>query len=148
PLYRKAGDDVDVCWRLQQSGRWITFAPGAFVWHHRRQGPRSYLRQQAGYGEAEALLRFHHPDRFNTLGTGKWRGVLYGAALRGLRFGRPLVHRGVFGAGLFQCVYRAGPANWAMLPSTLEWHAAAALVAMLGALWPPCPFAALGMVGL
>ena len=57
PLYRKAGDDVDICWRLQQSGRWITFAPGAFVWHHRRQGPRSYLKQQAGYGEAEAVLR-------------------------------------------------------------------------------------------
>src|SRR5262249_31909199 len=53
PQYRKAGDDVDVCWRLQQAGGWITFAPGAFVWHHRRQTPRTYLRQQAGYGEAE-----------------------------------------------------------------------------------------------
>jgi hypothetical protein len=71
PQYRKAGDDVDVCWRLQQAGHWITFAPGAFVWHHRRQGPRSYLRQQAGYGEAEALLSFQHPDRFNSRGEGK-----------------------------------------------------------------------------
>src|SRR5439155_19761926 len=33
PVYRKAGDDVDVCWRLQQAGYWITFAPGASVWH-------------------------------------------------------------------------------------------------------------------
>src|SRR5207237_8627430 len=63
--YRKAGDDVGVCWRLQQAGRWISFAPGAFVWHHRRQTPHTYLKQQAGYGEAEALLRFKHPDRFN-----------------------------------------------------------------------------------
>lgn len=47
--YKKAGDDVDICWRLQQAGHWITFAPGAFVWHHRRQSPRAYLRQQAGY---------------------------------------------------------------------------------------------------
>src|SRR5439155_22666324 len=54
PQYRKAGDDVDVCWRLQQAGRWITFAPGAYVWHPRRQGPRRYLPQQAAYGEAEA----------------------------------------------------------------------------------------------
>src|SRR5262249_31144085 len=52
--YRKAGDDVDVCWRLQQAGMWITFAPSAFVWHHRRQTPRTYLKQQIGYGEAEA----------------------------------------------------------------------------------------------
>jgi GT2 family glycosyltransferase len=66
--YRRAGDDVDVCWRLQQAGMWITFAPGAFVWHHRRQNPRAYLRQQAGYGEAEALLVFQHPDRFNHRG--------------------------------------------------------------------------------
>jgi GT2 family glycosyltransferase len=148
PLYRKAGDDVDVCWRLQQSGQWITFAPGAFVWHHRRQGPRSYLRQQSGYGEAEALLRFHHPDRFNARGEGRWRGMLYGAALQGLRFGRPLVHRGVFGTGLFQCIYRPGPAHWAMLPSTLEWHVAAAAVAAAGLLWLPALFVALGMLGL
>ncbi|MCI0704117.1 MAG: glycosyltransferase [Planctomycetia bacterium] len=148
PLYRKAGDDVDVCWRLQQSGEWITFAPGAFVWHHRRQGPRSYLRQQAGYGEAEALLRFHHPDRFNARGEGKWRGMLYGSALQGLRFGRPLVHRGVFGAGLFQCAYQPNSAHWAMLPSTLEWHAIAGVVAALGAIWLPLLFVAVGMIAL
>jgi GT2 family glycosyltransferase len=148
PLYRKAGDDVDVCWRLQQSGRWITFAPGAFVWHHRRQGPRSYLRQQSGYGEAEALLRFHHPDRFNGRGEGKWRGMLYGAALRGLRLGADIIYRGVFSTGLFQCIYRPGPAHWAMLPATLEWHALAMIVAASGLLWLPALFIALGMLGL
>jgi hypothetical protein len=136
PLYRRAGDDVDVCWRLQQAGRWITFAPGAFVWHHRRQGPRSYLRQQGGYGEAEALLSFHHPDRFNGRGEGKWRGSLYGAALQGLRLGGAIVYRGTFACGLFQCVYQPGPAHWATLPSTLEWHALAALAALAGFLWP------------
>jgi GT2 family glycosyltransferase len=148
PLYRKAGDDVDVCWRLQQSGRWITFAPGAFVWHHRRQGPRSYLKQQAGYGEAEAVLRFHHPDRFNARGEGKWRGMLYGASLQGLRFGGPLIYRGVFATGPFQCVYRPGPAHWAMLPSTLEWHATLALVALTGLLWLPALTVSLGMLAL
>src|SRR5207247_7695230 len=56
PVYRKAGDDVDVCWRLQQAGYWITFAPGASVWHHRRRNPRSYLKQQAGYRPDRAPL--------------------------------------------------------------------------------------------
>jgi GT2 family glycosyltransferase len=134
--YRKAGDDVDVCWRLQQAGHWITFAPGAFVWHHRRQTPRTYLRQQAGYGEAEALLRFKHPDRFNGRGDGKWRGVLYGASLQGLRLAQDIIYRGTFGTGLFQCVYQPGPAHWAMLPSTLEWHVVLALVGLAGLLWP------------
>jgi hypothetical protein len=146
PLYRKAGDDVDVCWRLQQAGRWITFAPAAFVWHHRRQGPRSYLRQQAGYGEAEALLRFHHPDRFNGRGEGKWRGMLYGVSLQGLRLGASIIYRGVFATGLFQCVYHRGPAHWASLPSTLEWHALTALIALAGLLWTPALIVAAAML--
>jgi GT2 family glycosyltransferase len=146
--YRKAGDDVDVCWRLQQAGFWITFAPGAFVWHHRRQTPRAYLRQQAGYGEAEALLLFKHPDKFNGRGDGKWRGVLYGASLRGLRLGGALIYRGVFGTGPFQCLYRPGPAHWAMLPSTLEWHLAAGLVALAALFWPPAWLAVAALLAL
>jgi len=46
----------------------------------------------------------------------------------GLRFGGPIIYRGVFATGLFQCLYQRGPAHWAMLPSTLEWHLAAAVV--------------------
>jgi O-antigen biosynthesis protein len=143
PQYRKAGDDVDVCWRLQQAGYWITFAPAAFVWHHRRQGPRAFLRQQAGYGEAEAMLQFKHPDKFNGRGDGKWRGVMYGCSLRGLRLGQPIIYRGTYGTGLFQCIYQPGPAHWAMLPGTLEWHAVAALVGLAAIFWP----AALFLVG-
>jgi GT2 family glycosyltransferase len=136
PIYRKAGDDVDICWRLQQAGEWITFAPGAFVWHHRRQGPRSYLKQQAGYGEAEALLYFKHPDKFNGRGDGKWRGVMYGASLQGLRFKEPIIYRGTFAEGFFQCIYQPAPAHWATLPSTLEWHAGAVVIALFALLWP------------
>jgi hypothetical protein len=146
PVYRAAGDDVDVCWRLQHAGRWIAFAPGAFVWHHRRATPREYLRQQAGYGEAEALLQFKHPDKFTGRGNGKWRGVLYGASSRGLRLGRDMIYRGTFGTGLFQCIYQSGPAHWAMLPVTLEWHLAAALAALAGFAWPVAWIIASGMV--
>ena len=148
PQYRKAGDDVDVCWRLQDAGFWITYAPAAFVWHHRRQTPRAYLRQQAGYGEAEALLHFKHPDRFNQRGQGKWRGVLYGASLQGLRLGRPIIYRGTFAAGLFQCAYQPGPAHWAMLPTTLEWHAVAAVVVLWALLWPPLLLVSTAMLAL
>jgi GT2 family glycosyltransferase len=148
PQYRKAGDDVDVCWRLQQAGHWITFAPGAFVWHHRRQGPRSYLRQQAGYGEAEALLSFQHPDRFNSRGEGKWRGALYGDALQGLRLGGAIIYRGTFATGLFQCIYQPGPSHWAMLPATLEWHLAAGVMALAALAWLPALLVAAGMLGL
>src|SRR5207253_4019195 len=108
----------------------------------------AFLRQQAGYGEAEALLQFKHPDKFNGRGDGKWRGVLYGASLRGLRLGGPMIYRGTFGTGLFQCVYRPGPAHWAMLPATLEWHLAAGLVALTALALPPAGVVAAVMLAL
>jgi GT2 family glycosyltransferase len=137
PQYRKAGDDVDACWRLQEAGMWLTFAPGAFVWHHRRQTPRAYLKQQVGYGEAEALLWFDHPDRFNLWGESKWRGALYGGFLDGLRLGRPVIHHGVWGTGLFQTIYRPGVSHWASIPSSLEWQLVAAMMALVGVFSAP-----------
>jgi GT2 family glycosyltransferase len=149
PLFRKAGDDVDVCWRLQHEGYWITFAPGAIVWHHRRQTPLRFLQQQAGYGEAEGLLHFKHPAKFTGWGSSKWRGVAYGNSTVGLRLSAPLIYRGTFGAGMFQCLYRPVPAHWAMLPTTLEWHGIAALLAIVALLaWPPIFAVSAGMIAL
>ncbi|NIP81943.1 MAG: glycosyltransferase, partial [Gemmatimonadetes bacterium] len=33
PRFRIAGDDVDICWRLQQRGWTLGFHPAAMVWH-------------------------------------------------------------------------------------------------------------------
>src|SRR5439155_12924052 len=54
--FRVAGDDVDLCWRLQQQGWTLGFNPAAMVWHHRRNSVAAYWKQQVGYGRAEALL--------------------------------------------------------------------------------------------
>jgi GT2 family glycosyltransferase len=137
PQFLKAGDDVDACWRLQHAGEWITFAPGAFVWHRRRQRTLSYLRQQAGYGVAEALLRFKHSHRFNGRGEGKWRGSLYGNSIQGLRLCGAIIYRGAFCTGPFQCLYQPGPAHWATLPVTLEWHGLTMLALLAGLVWVP-----------
>jgi GT2 family glycosyltransferase len=148
PQYRKAGDDVDLCWRLQQAGHWIAFAPGAFVWHHRRHTPRAYLRQQSGYGEAEALLRFKHPDKFNQRGSGRWRGVLYGASSKGLQLDGAIIYRGTFGTAWFQCLYQPSPAHWAMAPATLEWQVATLAVAVAAVFWPILWIGVGAMLGL
>lgn len=63
PIYRTAGDDVDVCWRMQVAGYTIGFHPVAFVWHHRRNSIKAYWKQQKGYGKAEALLENKWPER-------------------------------------------------------------------------------------
>ena len=48
PIFRSAGDDVDICWRLQNAGCVIAFAASALVWHRRRHSVHAYLTQQAG----------------------------------------------------------------------------------------------------
>src|SRR5256886_11749449 len=65
PQFRTAGDDVDVCWRLQERGWTLGFHPAAMVWHHRRNSLRTYWRQQIGYGPAEAMLQAKWPREDN-----------------------------------------------------------------------------------
>ncbi|MGZ4963945.1 MAG: glycosyltransferase [Limisphaerales bacterium] len=123
PIFEKAGDDVDVCWRLQQRGYKIGFSPGGFVWHYRRSTVGAYLRQQRGYGEAEALLVRRHPEYFNSFGSSMWQGKIYSSAASGVTLRRPMIYHGSFGTGFFQSVYRAAPAFALMLCTTLEYHA-------------------------
>ena len=124
PVFRTAGDDVDVCWRLQDAGRRIGFAAAALVWHRRRHTVRAYLRQQSGYGHAEAQLYFKHPLRFNSLGSSRWAGRIYGGDRRApvLR-GQARIYGGPFGTGFFQTLYEPAPSAIRHLPSTLEWNA-------------------------
>jgi len=122
PIFTKAGDDVDVCWRLQQCGYRIGFSPAGFVWHYRRSTIQAYLKQQYGYGEAEALLVRKHPEYFNSVGGSLWRGQIYTASKFGLVMGRSMIYHGVFATGFFQTLYLAPPAWTLMLCTSLEYH--------------------------
>ncbi len=135
--FRSAGDDVDFIWRLQHLGYSIGFAPAAQVWHYRRNTVKAYLKQQRGYGEAEALLKFKHPDHFNTLGASSWRGRIYGGDQIGVRIGRDVIYHGVFGSGLFQTIYRRQASVVAAMLMSIEWHLLSAFVAILGFAFTP-----------
>ena len=128
PVFRAAGDDVDLCWRLQNKGYTIGFSPAAVVWHFRRNTVRDYLKQQRGYGKAEALLYFKHPYRFNMLGQSRWLGRIYGDLSSFILSRRPVIYSGVFGRGLFQTLYEPPASLLSYLPLTLEWNAAAAFL--------------------
>jgi glycosyltransferase involved in cell wall biosynthesis len=133
PVFRAAGDDVDICWRLQDRGHVIGFSPAAVVWHFRRNTVRAYCNQQRGYGKAEALVYSKHPFRFNQFGQAKWLGRIYGdlsATLLPSR--RPLIYSGVFGRGLFQTLYEPPASLSACLPLTFEWGVAAPVLAAIG----------------
>ena len=122
PLFRKAGDDVDVCWRLQQNGYSLGFSPAGFVWHYRRATVRDYLKQQQGYGEAEALLVRRPPEYFNWFGGSQWRGRIYSPAKLGVTMGAPIIYHGSFATGFFQTLYSPGPSMTLMLVNSFEYH--------------------------
>ncbi len=133
PVYRAAGDDIDICWRFQDAGYSIGFSPAAVVWHFRRNTVKAYLGQQRGYGKAEALVYSKHPIRFNLFGQAKWLGRIYGDLSAGLLFSRrPVIYSGVFGRGLFQTLYEPPSSLAAFLPLTFEWNVVAILLALIG----------------
>ena len=119
--YRKAGDDVDFCWRLQTNGQVIAFSPSAIVWHYRRFTLTAFRKQQEGYGEAESMLRFKHLIFFGPTGTIKWKGQIYGAPRFTWLVNRPVIYHGVFGQGLFQSIYPTPQSDIAAYLSSIEW---------------------------
>jgi GT2 family glycosyltransferase len=151
PVYRAAGDDVDVCWRLHESGLRIGFSPAAVVWHRRRSSVRAYLRQQRGYGRAEALLERKWPQKYNGFGHVTWSGHLYTSGRRQPLGRRSRIYFGMWGSGLFQRIYQPPPTSLHTLPLMPEWPlvlAAVAAIAALGTLWPPLYFALLPAAAL
>jgi glycosyltransferase involved in cell wall biosynthesis len=129
--YRKAGDDVDFCWRLQTNGGVIAFSPSAIVWHYRRFTLTAFRKQQEGYGEAESMLRFKHLVFFGPTGTAKWKGQIYGAPRFTWLLNKPVIYHGVFGEGLFQSIYPTPQSDIAAYLSSIEWVALTAFIFIL-----------------
>ena len=131
PIYLRAGDDVDVCWRLQARGWRIGFSAAALVWHHHRRSVKAYWRQQVGYGEGETWLMAHHPEKFLD-GHMLWRGRIYSPlpfvrSLWGMR-----VNAGVWGTAAFPSVYRADVHPFAFMPHSIWWQIVSFALAILG----------------
>jgi GT2 family glycosyltransferase len=140
PIFRAAGDDVDLCWRIQEAGYQIGFHPSAVVWHHRRNSVKTYWKQQQGYGKAEALLAKKWPEKYNGLGHVSWTGRIYGAGVTlPLQVKRKRIFFGVWGTAPFQSVYSVSPRMRSYIPLMPEWYFIAALlggIALLGFNWP------------
>ncbi len=143
PQFRVAGDDVDICWRLQERGWTLGFCAAAMVWHRRRDTVGSYLRQQQGYGRAEALLERKWPERYNRGGHLAWAGRVYGATRYPATPRRNRIRYGSWGSNLFQSVYDRTPSTPGLLPLMPEWYlliAALAAVAVYDVLHDPLLF--------
>ena len=140
PQFRVAGDDVDLCWRVTQSGRTIGFCAAAMVWHHRRGSVRAYLKQQRGYGKAEGLLEAKWPEKYNAAGHVSWAGRVYGTGHARRLWSRARIYQGTWGSAPFQSVYQPARGLLSSLPLMPEWYLLLLALAVLSALaqfWPP-----------
>ena len=139
--FRIAGDDVDLCWRLQKQGWTLGFNPAAMVWHHRRNSVKTYWKQQLNYGKAEGYLERKWPEKYNAAGHIPWAGRLYFKGFEQL-FGcfRGRIYQGTWGSALFQSIYQPSSSFMWSLPLMPEWNvivAALALFSLLGIEWSP-----------
>lgn len=142
PRFRTAGDDVDVCWQLHDRGWRIGYCAAAVIWHHRRRTVRAYLRQQRGYGQAEAMLERKWPSRYSAGGHVTWRGRVYGEAAPRHATGRLRwrVYHGVWGTAPFQSLYepaRGDMNGLILMPETYLAVGILALLVALGVAWTP-----------
>jgi GT2 family glycosyltransferase len=153
PQFRVAGDDVDVCWRVQERGWKLGFCAGATVFHHRRNTLRAYWKQQVGYGKAEAILERKWPDKYNTAGYLSWAGHIYNPkGLHPFWWRRGRIYQGTWGAAPFQRLYQPAANFLRELPLLPEWFLIVALLTVLslvGFVWKPLlmvwPLAATGI---
>jgi GT2 family glycosyltransferase len=140
PQFRSAGDDVDICWRLQKKGYTLGFSPSAMVWHHRRNSLLAYWKQQIGYGKAEALLERKWPEKYNAAGHLTWGGRVYGNGHTHALGKASRIYYGTWGGAPFQSRYEAPPGLLRSLPLMPEWYlviTALAWLSVLGIFWRP-----------
>ncbi|MBK5269374.1 MAG: glycosyltransferase [Bacteroidia bacterium] len=141
PIYRAAGDDVDICWRIQHTGRTIGFHPAAFVWHHRRNSIKAFWKQQKGYGKAEALLEAKWPEKYNGFGHLSWAGRIYGNGVTlPIKIKKDKIFHGIWGSAPFQSLYQQAPGFISNIPLMPEWNLFIIVLGFLSALgisWTP-----------
>jgi GT2 family glycosyltransferase len=142
PRFRAAGDDVDVCWRLQDAGGTIAFAAGAVVLHHRRGSLIGYLRQQRGYGRAEANLERKWPERYSATGHVTWGGRIYAPGSAGAAgpHRRWRVYHGLWNSAPFQRLYEPSDRrvdSVLLMPEAYLAIGCLTLLVGLGATWAP-----------
>jgi hypothetical protein len=139
--FKIAGDDVDICWRIQQCNLWLAFSPAAKVWHQRRNSIRAYWRQQVEYGKAEAILQKKWPHKYNDIGHIPWKGRIYGKGLtKSVGWRNWRIYYGTGGSAPFQSLYGNRATFLQSLPLIPEWYLvnlALSVLSILGLLWKP-----------
>jgi GT2 family glycosyltransferase len=120
-IFRIAGDDVDIEWRIQKAGYIVRFTPAAYVFHHRRDKIKTYIKQQYNYGISEAFVRHRHEERFQGF-SAIWRGFIYNTYNNSANNLISLFKKPIIYFGWFPLIYKPEPNYFYQLPLDIRWH--------------------------
>lgn len=79
----RAGEDVDLVWRLDEAGWRCRYEPAAVVHHAPRTSLRGLLAQRAAYGASAAPLARRHPGKLAPLVMSTWSAAAWILAATG-----------------------------------------------------------------
>ena len=82
-----SGEDVDLCWRLIESGSRLRYEPIALVAHEHRTQMRDWLGRKAFYGSSAAPLSIRHPDKTAPVVISAWSLLVWLLMALGSVFG-------------------------------------------------------------
>ena len=134
--YRKAGDDVDFCWRLQQEGHVIAFSPTAIVWHHRRFTLAHFANNRPATARRNRCCVSSTSSFSGRPGRRNGAGQIYGSPRFSWFINRPIIYHGIFGEGFFQSIYPTPQSEIANYLSSIEWFALTIFLFGLGIFLP------------
>jgi len=94
----RLGEDVDLVWRLADSGAQVRYEPSVTVVHEPQGSWRVWALRRFQYGTSSAMLEKRHPGRLSPLRPSVWNACALGL----LTVGHPVAATGVAGvaAGL------------------------------------------------
>lgn len=82
-----SGEDVDLCWRLNEAGARLRYEPIALVAHDHRVELRKWFARKSFYGGSAAPLSIRHPGKTAPLVISGWTLVVWLLIALGSRLG-------------------------------------------------------------
>lgn len=83
----QSGEDVDLCWRLVESGARLRYEPIALVAHDHRTDLREWFNRKAFYGTSAAPLTVRHPGKTAPVVISGWTLMVWLLLAMGSCFG-------------------------------------------------------------
>lgn len=87
----RAGEDVDLVWRLVAAGHRVRYEPAAVTYHEHRARARTWLSRKFFYGTGAQPLAARHPANTAPVVLAPWSALVVVAALAQRRWSAPLI---------------------------------------------------------